>query len=470
MQPTASSRSGPYRRFIMGAGYLLGIAALSTVALSWKRGTPPPPAPPLDWSSTELVVLTRNAATTFYEYRGDYRGLEYELAVAFGEYLGTPRVRFVFEISDAEVLGALQKGHGHLAVGLVRTRPRAALFDFGPDYGEVRQQVVCHRDSATPATLQALHERRVAVLAGSQGKAWLHRQGWQDRWQAERDTSEEELLLRVARREFDCTVVDHRLMAIQGRFFPELQAVLASDPRPLSWAVAPGKSGLVAKVQAFFARPATEGLLAAIEQRYHSLPRWSLGYDSVTFLERVEARLPEFRALFQQAGTRYGLPWTLLAALSYQESHWDPRARSYTGVRGLMMLTLDTAGDLGVENRLDPAQSIDGGARYLSQLLARIPPEIVGQERLWFALAAYNLGFGHVRDGRLLTERQGGDPGRWASVAEHLPLLTRPRYHSTLEHGYARGPEAVKFVEQVRRYWGLLARREQGLGEVVSRD
>jgi len=470
MAPMATPQASPRRGYLKSAGYLLGAAALSAAALNWKRGEPSLPEPTVDWSRTELVVLTRNAPTTFYEDRGEYRGPEYELVVAFGRFLATPRVRFRFEESDAAMLRSLQRNRAHLAVGLVRTSPRAALFRFGPTYGAVRQQAVCHRDSERPATLAGLQSLRVAVLAGSQARALLHRQGWQTHWRAETDTSEEELLARVARRAFDCTVVDHRIMALQGRFFPELRAVAASPPRPLGWVVAPEHPALLAALEDFFASPDTDALLVTIEERYYSLPVWSRGYDSTTFLERVETRLPAFRERFEQAGKRYQLPWTLLAALSYQESHWDPHARSYTGVRGLMMLTLDTADYLDVDNRLDPAQSIDGGARYLAELLRRLPAQIPPGERLWFALAGYNLGPGHVEDARQLTARLEADPNRWASVAEHLPLLTRPRYHRELVHGYARGPEAVEFVRQVRRYWRLLARRERGVGAVAERD
>lgn len=464
MQFMATPRESTRRRYLAGAGCLLGVAALSAT-MHWRRGATPPPEPTLDWGQTELVVVTRNAPTTFYEDRGNYQGPEYELVLAFGQFLGVPRVRFIFEVSDAEVLAVLRENQAHLAVGLSRDPEGMNALEHGPDYATVRQQLVCHEDRA------ALDQQRVAVLAGSQGEAFLRQKGWQDDWIAEDDTSEEELLARVAQREFDCAVVDARLVAIQGRFFPELQAGLDSPPRSLAWVLAPAMGDhLTEPVRRFFERPTTAALIASIERRYYELPDWSLSDDGVTFLQRVEERLPRFHSLFRRAAEQYGLPWTLLAALAYQESHLDPRARSYTGVRGLMMLTLQTAKGLGVTDRLDPVQSIDGGARYLAHLLKGLPESIPQQERLWFALAAYNLGPGHVEDGRILTQRQGGDPDSWVSVAEHLPLLTRPRYHATLEHGYARGAEAVEFVQQVRRYWQLLDRREHGLGEVVRRN
>ncbi|MDX1657143.1 MAG: transglycosylase SLT domain-containing protein, partial [Candidatus Competibacteraceae bacterium] len=143
---------------------------------------------------------------------------------------------------------------------------------------------------------------------------------------------------------------------------------------------------------------------------------------------------------------------------AYQESHWNPRARSPTGVRGLMMLTLATARPLKVSNRLDPAQSVDGGARYLRHLLERLPAEVVKEDRLWFALAAYNVGLGHVLDARTLARRLGRNPNIWSDLKGVLPLLARRQYHRTLEYGYARGSEPVRYVQRIRDFRDILER------------
>ena len=142
--------------------------------------------------------------------------------------------------------------------------------------------------------------------------------------------------------------------------------------------------------------------------------------------------------------------------MGYQESQWDPDAVSPTGVRGLMMLTEDTANFLDVNDRDDPTQSIFGGALYYSQLFAQLPESIKDPDRGWMALAAYNIGLGHLLDARMLTQEVGGNPNHWLEVRNSLPLLTQARWYSRTRHGYARGYETVNYVGNVRNYYDML--------------
>ena len=147
--------------------------------------------------------------------------------------------------------------------------------------------------------------------------------------------------------------------------------------------------------------------------------------------------------------------------MGYQESHWRANAVSPTGVRGLMMLTHATAKQLGVRDRTNPKQSILGGARYLQSLIRRLPERISGEDRLWLAIASYNVGMGHVEDARVLTERQGSNPNLWHQVKRRLPLLRQKRYYRTLKYGYARGNEPVTYVDNIRYYYDMLTWYEQ---------
>ena len=145
--------------------------------------------------------------------------------------------------------------------------------------------------------------------------------------------------------------------------------------------------------------------------------------------------------------------WRLVAALAYQESHWNPKAKSPTGVRGMMMLTLPTAKSVGVTDRLDPEQSVRGGVEYLRRMVSRIPDSIEEHEKIWFALASYNVGYGHMMDARRLTKKQGGNPDAWSDVKDRLPLLRQKKYYSQTRYGFARGDEARNYVENIRRYY-----------------
>ncbi|MGD8839487.1 MAG: transglycosylase SLT domain-containing protein, partial [Gammaproteobacteria bacterium] len=168
------------------------------------------------------------------------------------------------------------------------------------------------------------------------------------------------------------------------------------------------------------------------------------------------SHLPKYEPLFKEAGKKVGLDWRLLAAIGYQESLWNERAKSPTGVRGLMMLTQATARQMKVENRLDPVQSVRGGAEYIARVRKRVPKRIPEPDRTWFALAAYNVGLGHLEDARVITQGRGGNPDRWIDVKENLPLLARKKWYKNTRYGYARGWEPVKYVENIRQYFSYL--------------
>lgn len=181
-------------------------------------------------------------------------------------------------------------------------------------------------------------------------------------------------------------------------------------------------------------------------------------YDVTVFKRHLKTRFPRYHGHFKKAADRHGVEWRLLAAQAYQESHWNRKAKSPTGVRGIMMLTRRTAASLGVTNRLDPMQSINGGAKYLSRLEGRLPEKISHPDRTFVALAAYNVGLGHVKDARTLARRHGKDPNQWRTLRSVLPLLTKKRYYKTLRYGYARGHEPVQYVKRIRTYRLLLER------------
>jgi membrane-bound lytic murein transglycosylase F len=122
-----------------------------------------------------------------------------------------------------------------------------------------------------------------------------------------------------------------------------------------------------------------------------------------------------------------------------------------------MMLTKVTASELGVNERSDPVESIRGGALYLSRLMKKVPKRIQEPDRSWLALAAYNIGYGHLEDARKITQSRGGNPDSWKDVKEYLPLLRKRKWHNKTKHGYARGNEAVHYVENIRNYYAILS-------------
>jgi len=182
-------------------------------------------------------------------------------------------------------------------------------------------------------------------------------------------------------------------------------------------------------------------------------------YDRKVFYKHLKTRFPKYREHFQEAAEKHNLSWKLLASQAYQESHWNRRAKSPTGVRGLMMLTRRTAASLGIKNRLDPVLSIHGGAQYLARMQKRVPRAVYPADRTFFALAAYNVGLGHLQDARTLARRKKKNPNIWSDMTQVLPLLSQKKYYKSLRYGYARGHEPVKYVERIRAYHSLLDER-----------
>lgn len=193
-------------------------------------------------------------------------------------------------------------------------------------------------------------------------------------------------------------------------------------------------------------------------------------YDRKMFFKHLRTRFPRYQEHFHNAAQKHDLPWKLLASQAYQESHWNRRARSPTGVRGIMMLTRRTAASLGIRNRLDPRKSIYGGAEYLAIMQKRVPAAVPIPDRRFFALAAYNVGLGHIQDARRLALKKSKDPNRWSDMMQVLPLLSQKKYYRTLRYGYARGQEPVTYVQRIRAYQVLLDQTISGNSFVTNRD
>ncbi|CCP01559.1 hypothetical protein BN439_0469 [Erwinia amylovora Ea644] len=224
-----------------------------------------------------------------------------------------------------------------------------------------------------------------------------------------------------------------------------------TDDEAVTWYIRqePNDS-LSAAMLDFFSRMSEEGVIARLDEKYLGHVGTFDYVDTRTFLRSIDETLPDIRQLFEKYARK--IDWRLLAAISYQESHWNPLATSPTGVRGMMMLTRNTADSLNVSDRTDPEQSIRGGSEYLVHMMEKVPSGVPEDERIWFALAAYNMGYAHMLDARKLTEKQKGDPNSWADVKVRLPMLSQKRYYSQTTYGYARGHEAYTYVENIRKY------------------
>jgi membrane-bound lytic murein transglycosylase F len=429
----------------------------------------------------ELVVVSRNSPTTYYLDKSDPTGFEYALAARLAQELGV-ELRMETAFSLPEIFSKLQRHQADIAAaGLILTEQRKASYPHTTPYLKSTPLVVSVTEHVQPRSIPELAGLKIVVLSGS-SHAEMLRSLQQDeapdiQWEEIDEADALQLLERLNDGQADLAIIDSSEFTAQQSSYPHLQVAFElTTEQELVWYLAPqtDNTRLLALIDNFIQRLQKDGTLASMRDQYFGhRPRISPD-NADEFARKVHQTLPTYEALIKQVASEYQMDWQLLAALAYKESQWNPMATSPTGVRGMMMLTKSTASDLGVENRLDAAQSLRGGARYLKDIKRRLPKRIMEPDRSWMALAAYNIGIAHLEDARVLTQRQGGDPNLWEDVKQRLPLLQKTRYYKDTRYGYARGKEAADLVQKVRHYRSALALQQmsnnQPLPPIRSED
>lgn len=407
-----------------------------------------------------LHVITRNAPAIYYEGRHGPMGLEYELAKLFAENLNV-ELELKVASTRTQILSALDNEYTHIAsASLVNTDTRADRYRYSRPYMETTPVVIYRYGSKRPRRVEDIIGKRVAIVSDSfhrEELTTLQHQHPNLSWQA-LDLETIDLLKMVQERELDFAIVTSTELEIQQAYYPRVKKAFdIGDPQKVSWLFPSNTDDiLIAKANAFFTRIEEDGTLLHLKERYFGHLEQLNYVGARTFIKHSNTRLPKYEDAFKAVSQELELDWRLVASIGYQESHWRPHATSPTGVRGLMMLTQITAKEMGIKNRLDPEASIDGGARYFAKIKRRIAKDITEPDRTWLALAAYNVGYGHVEDARILTEKAGKDPDKWVDVKEFLPLLQKKKYYKQTRHGYARGNEPVIYVQNIRRYYDVL--------------
>lgn len=410
-----------------------------------------------------LRVITRNGITTYYEDKDGPTGYEYELAKGFANKLGL-KLEITTVQNLEQIFSALANGKADIAAaGLTITPERKKHWLFSPPYLQVQQHVIYNQSThKKPRSIEDLYNTQITVMAKSSHSEILNQLKENHpalNWHAATDVEIIDLLDRVNSGEIDFTLIDSNEFLANRGFYPQLrQAIELGEAGNLAWILPdkPSSQQLLEQIKSYFQEIEENGSLQQLEERFYSHVEHLGQISTNTFAKAVEKKLPRYRELIEQVANKHQLDWRLLASISYQESHWNPRARSPTGVRGMMMLTRLTAREMKVTDRLDAKQSLEGGAAYYNKLKKRLPKSIKEPDRTWFTLAAYNVGLGHIKDVRTLTRRQGGDPDKWADIKERLPLLQKRRWYSTTRYGYARGQEALTYVQNIRHFYNYL--------------
>ena len=411
----------------------------------------------------QITVLTRNNANCYYIYRDQPMGFEYELAKAFSSFL---EVELKVVVQDWNNLLTEVNSHkgDFVAAGMTITPDRAELADFSDPYMTIQQQVIVHRTNTSIKDIQDLAGQSVHVRENTTYQQRLNElnqeQGLDIDIVLYNDLPTEELIRQVSDKEIPITVADSNIALLNRRYYPDIRiAFPLEEEQALGWAVKKGDQALLEAMNTFLDQVQDNGNYGQIYERYYGKVHIFDYVDLKKFHKRIQTRLPDYRPLIKETAEKFGFDWRFIAAVIYQESHFNPRARSHTGVKGLMQVTLTTAKEMGISNRLDPAQSVLAGVKYLKKIAARWD-DVPEEERIYFTLASYNIGYGHVRDAQKLARDKGLDPTRWENLKKTLPLLRMKKYYKQTKYGYARGTEPVRYVSRIRTYYDILKKKD----------
>ncbi len=411
----------------------------------------------------KLSVVTRNGPATYYEGPFGPTGLEYDLAREFADYLEV-KLEIVTESNPTDMFQRLKAGEADIAAaGLTITKDRKKFLRFSASYLDVTPQLVYRIRSGNrkPGKIEDIIDKNIQIAADSpyiEVLKNLRKRYPGLSWYENNEYNAGELMRLVQEEVIDYTVAGSTEIKLKQHFYPGLAVAFdLGKSDKTGWAIHKSADyALLNEIQAFFARINRNGTLETLISKHLERARPLNYVGTKAFMQDISSRLPSYVASFKKSAAKYELDWRLLAAVSYQESHWNAQAVSPTGVRGLMMLTNNTANFIGIEDRLDPKQNIYGGAKYLRYMIDKIPSRITEPDRTWMALAAYNVGYGHLEDARKITQGRGKSPDKWDDVKENLPLLSKEEWYSRTQHGYARGNEPVVYVSNIRNYLDLL--------------
>jgi membrane-bound lytic murein transglycosylase F len=410
-------------------------------------------------SRGELVVLTTQDPLTYTPSKShEPYGIDHDLLEDFSASHNL-KLRYRVYKNEHEVIAALQRGEGDIAAARLRPPPTDETFLSGPAYEDTHLSLFCR------------HKLQISELKDLSGlKIAIRRQdNFQDfatRFASKAPHMEvkvlekahvAEMLRFVQDKDFDCAIAEEVSGRLAARYIPQVEHSMDLDESySLNWLLASDNQDLKILMLSWFQQASRNDEVMRIMDRYQTYLTELDRHDLRSFRRNLFETLPQYRQVFSKAAKLYNLPWQLIASVAYQESHWNAEARSFTGVRGLMQLTTETALHLGVEDRRDPVQSIEGGSKYLRYLLDKTPASLDSRDRVALALAAYNIGYAHLRDAQKLAERMGRNPYSWRHLRIILPLLEEPRYADQLEYGMARGQETVAFVDRVKSFYNYM--------------
>ena len=411
-----------------------------------------------------LRVITRNNAVTFFLWRGEQMGFEFELLREFARRHKL-HVEVVVAPRHASLFDMLRLGAGDIAAASlpIDAPPRASGIAMTRPFNYVYDYLVARHDDDTILEFDDLAGRAVTVRPSSahwHTLQWLRDAGLKfDIQSAPEDAETESLIAAVGEGRIDLTAAPSHVFDLELSYRTDVRkAFTLRGPVALGWAVRDENTELLAALNEFLDKEYRGLFFNVVYQKYFENPARMRAHRKDRVDHEQANGLSPYDDIVKREAEKHHFDWRLIVAQMYQESRFKRKARSRAGAVGLMQLLPRTAREFGVKNLRDPEQSIRGGTAYLAWLHRRLEPELTVKDRIWFALAAYNAGFGHLRDARELADELGLDRNRWFdNVEEAMLLLSKRRYYRKSMFGYVRGHEVTNYVRQIReRYRSYL--------------
>ncbi len=406
-----------------------------------------------------LRVITRNSPETYFLWRGELLGFEYELMRRFAS-LNNLKLEMIVADSYDEMLTMLKEGRGDMiAAGLSRTKSSLAIINqqkmqTSIRYNRIDELLVAHKDSPEIKTLADLKGRSITVRKTS--SFWQTAQQLVNDYDVKLVAADEllatELLIaQVADKEIDLTIADSNLVAIEKNFRADIITPLTlKDDIPYAYVVRNNNPQLLSSLNEFVRKHYRQTFYNVIKNKYFKSSRNQTKFQASRL--QTGSALSPYDDIVKTNVTEYHFDWRLIVSQMYQESRFDPLASNPSGAKGLMQMLPRTANELGVSNLNDPEQSIASGIKYLDWTRDRFSKDLPVQEQIFFSLASYNAGFGHVKDAQRLARQLGLRDDKWFNHVEKAMLLLQKRqYYKKARFGYVRGSEPVNYVRDIHQ-------------------
>lgn len=447
----------------VGLGFLLSFCLIISVLIHNKNIGAPKTALERIKKTGILRLITDNSIHTYHFYNGQPTGFEYELALGFADYLNVDLDVVIPGWNN--MFPSLEQGKGDfIAAGLVITKEGLSKVSYSIPYMTSRQHIIYNHKDPNPLTLEDLKPLTIHINRGTPYHFRINeliKSGIPLTYTLYENVSTEELIRMVHDREIKYTIAANTIALINQKYYPNIRiGIPIREKENLAWAVSKKDTEMLEQVNQFLLYAEQTGLLKKLTDKYFSASNTHDPYDLKKFHQKIDLRLPEYKQLMYKEAIKYGLDWKLMVAIAYQESQLDWDAGGFKNAKGLMQVTSIAAKEMGISNHFNPLENIKAGIQYFDKMMKKFDYIEENAEKIPFALASYNIGYGHVQDAMKIAEDMGLDPNKWQSLKKTLPLLSKSSYYTRAKHGYSRGIESVQYVEKTLTYYDILKQKD----------